>query len=468
VWDYDILGLMYDTPGYLNPYDLSTWQPDLLSNWTVGTWTDAGGHVKSMVTMTFRPDLYFSDGQPLTIADVKYSMLDMGAALMAGGMAPPWWWPIAETVQSFTIVDPYTVQILFNTRSVWAEGWALGGFYILPEHIWKPLIHAATTPPYSVNIAGFSPDANLIGSGPWRLKSFDGLSTVVMVANKPGSTVTASPLPSIVGVAITSPEGYHNYCPVYANVHTSGPGFVDSFGTLNDGPYATKINLPNPSVNQVLVNFSVVLANKWLNSSGAFTDLDVNKTVYVDGVMISNTPGLVLPAATGGWPGLTYEEEDFSHSFTTGLHYIEVVVNVTSPLTLNAGTYGGPYPNQWLGQIIKEVQYIWVSAKEDIAGSSFFNDWSNSTMHAPLSGYVYKAELPTPDFRVGAALVGAGDISRASFAFGSYPGSSRWDSVCDYNNNKRIDGTDIAFIAKKFGWPPWGWPPTAPPLPVDP
>jgi hypothetical protein len=55
--------------------------------------------------------------------------------------------------------------------------------------------------------------------------------------------------------------------------------------------------------------------------------------------------------------------------------------------------------------------------------------------------------------------IDAKDIGRAGKAFGSLPGSSRWDIEADVNLDGKIDAKDIGAICKKFGKSVSPWPP---------
>jgi hypothetical protein len=433
VWDYDILGEMFDTPGYLDPYNLQTWHPDLILNWTVGTWTDAtappGQQTKSMVTLTLRPDLYWSDGVPITMADVMFSIVQIGSLCLSKGLPPPWWWPTAATMQSVAIHDQYTVSLLFNLNSIWAEGWGLAGFYIVPEHIWKPIILLGTHGPATT----WGPDPNQIASGPFRYYTSDGVTTLVMIANRPGSTVTTN----LVGaVPTTSPEGYHNYSPVHIEVNTLEGSWPDYAGRI-------PIDLPTDTVS---VPIRLTLVNRLSNSSGSFTTLDVNKTVTVacyNGTvktLESNVNVDLLP----GVPVIeTWPDVDLG----IGNHTVTVTVVINSPDTVPDGP-SSTEANPWKGQVITTTMVIYVTNTVDIGGSNFYDDigWGNQTQ-LNEAGIPYKSELPTPDF-----VVDGTDIAVAASAFGSYPGSSRWSPVADVNNDFVIDGSDIAIIATRFGW----------------
>jgi parallel beta-helix repeat protein len=46
------------------------------------------------------------------------------------------------------------------------------------------------------------------------------------------------------------------------------------------------------------------------------------------------------------------------------------------------------------------------------------------------------------------------DVALVSRAYGSSPGSLRWNSLCDIDGNNAIDIRDVAYVSKSFGWVP--------------
>jgi hypothetical protein len=211
VWDSYLIGEIYDTMGYRDPYAKGTWKGDLAKSWQAGSWYDSFSHTtKSKVTVTIRSDAMWQDGYPVTIDDVIYSLVYAGRDCVMHGYSPPWWWPTGSLVKSLTLIDAYTVEILYDVASYLVEGWTLG-FYIIPKHVWKPIIDSGTPNP-----TGFSPDPNMIGSGPYRYAAETYGTSILLVANKPGSKVKTDLEDS---VSVTSP-GYHAYCPVHVDVHT--------------------------------------------------------------------------------------------------------------------------------------------------------------------------------------------------------------------------------------------------------
>jgi hypothetical protein len=148
---------------------------------------------------------------PVTMADVIFSLVEAGRSMIMKAYPPPWWWPIGSQVRSLSLIDAYTVEILYDVMSFLAESWTLG-FYIIPKHIWKPIIDNCNPKPPTA----FAPDPNMIGSGPFRYASRTAYTSILLVANKPGSVVKTDEPGSI---PITSP-GYHAYCPIHVNAHT--------------------------------------------------------------------------------------------------------------------------------------------------------------------------------------------------------------------------------------------------------
>jgi hypothetical protein len=393
-WDSEVLGPIYDSLGYRNPYVLAQWKGDLAQSWTVGVWDDNGVN-KSKVTVTIRSDALFHDGMPVTLADVIYSLVESGQALIAKGYPPPWWWPTGSNVRSLSIIDAYTVEILFGVSSYLVEGWTLGGFAIVPKHIWKPIIDNSSPNPPNTAV----PDPNIIGSGPYRFKSWSPGVALIMVANKAGSVVnTGRPGSS----PITSP-GYHAWLPVMEYVYTAG-----------------NIHKYDPNAT---VSFNVRTDNLWWGGA-----LDISDHVVITWPNASTTVvdyAITLAAAT-------------SDVHTLGPYTwpkCRTIIEVTSTIT----TVDTP----WTGQSFYAKYFIWGSIREDVAGSTFHKDMGL----VPPYSTVFAATVPTPDCKVDAK-----DVAGAAAAFGAKPGNAKWWSVADIFHDYKINAKDIAAIAAKFGF----------------
>jgi ABC-type transport system substrate-binding protein len=432
-WDWEVLNRIYDGGWGRNPYTLLWGIPQLYKSYTVGTWSDpsAGGAIKTSVTVTLRPDAYWQDGMPITIADVYYTLVEMSDALLAKGFPPPWWYPTVQYMRSVEIIDDYNIQVLLDVQSVWAAGWVIGSV-IIPKHIWKPIVDASFNVEGQQYVQGTTPDPNIIGSGPFRWVSGTGITvgdTIVMAANTPNSLVRG----------ITSP-GYYQYDPVYASI--TPPGQLSKVNILSSASSAS-------------IDVALTLGNMWTDG-----DLTVNKYVYVYNSTGGGYPGSGIGGLMPGfpinknlapvtpYPMGTSDVETLSLTLPKKtLWFIKLAVHIKGPATV---TYTEPWdeeevtytiPNPWVSHWINVTLPIWVTIKEDIAGTDLF-----TVLGKTVPNYM-KLEAPAPDLKVDGK-----DIALAALSFGTVPGDSRWNTVADVSKDFKVDGKDIALIALKFGY----------------
>jgi ABC-type transport system substrate-binding protein len=448
-WDSIVLGEIYDSGATLAP-DFVTWVPQLFSHWAVGTWTGPFGTC-SYVNLTLRPDVYWQDGVPVTMADVMYTLTECGSDLLARGLPPPWWWPVVSYFVSVEQIDAYNVQILLNVKSYWALAWVISSI-IIPKHIWQPMINNYPTTNPTVSFA----DPFEIGSGPYRFESYSPGVSISLEANTPSSTVTQG------SKTVTSP-GYYQYYPVRIDIDPDG-----NLARIGIGG-STRASLPAEVQSNVTINLYNLL------STGTIT---VNKYVYwvndtsmakaaadlATAAPISTTIGLTLAAGginiTSGqfqynlYDVVPQDTELFQRYDTLpNAILVKVALYITADdgVTLeNIYGNGTSYVNQW----INSTQPIYLTFSGDVAGSTLYADLAllpaGSFSSEPVPWSVTTAvsgEIPTPDFKVDGR-----DITIAAKAFGTVPGSPRWNPVCDVNHDYKIDGRDITIIAKQFGW----------------
>jgi len=425
-WDQEVVGRIYDGGAGRDPMTLASWIPQLYKNWTIGTWIDksAGGEVKTAVKITLRPDVYWQDGQPFTSADIYYTLVEMSKDLLAKGFPPPWWYPTVQYMRSVEVLDPYNVEILLDVYSVWAVGWVIGNV-VMPMHIWKPIVDASISPSNNPIVQGNQPDANVIGTGPFRWFSGSGTApgtTIVLVANTPGSVVHS----------ITSP-GYYLYCPIYVDV--------------NPDKGMSNIDI-SPTGTSVVSNVTVTIRNLYQGGH-----LSGTKYVYLNetlqGVPVHKDLAPITPwNVTYPYPTDQAGAADVElFQFTlpkTSISYVKVAFHIEDPPLLENGE-----ANPWISQWINVTIPIYVTIKEDIAGSNLFDD-----MVAKLPGYglgpptaAAKKLVPTPDRKVDMK-----DVGGAAQAFGTTPGHIRWNSVADINLDFTVDMKDIGAIARQFGY----------------
>src|SRR5216683_1445241 len=120
--------------------------------WLATTWAWSNGG--KTLTLGIRQGVKWSDGQPLTAADVAFTfnMLKNNAALTPADPPP--------TVSSATAPDASTAVLTFSTPE-YANLFHIGGAFIVPQHVWS----TESTP------ATFA-DPNPVGTGPFTLTQF--------------------------------------------------------------------------------------------------------------------------------------------------------------------------------------------------------------------------------------------------------------------------------------------------------
>ena len=488
LWDWNILGLTYESLLYRDPYTY-TWMPWLCKDFTVITWVDPeDGQTKSGVRFTLRSDVYWSDGTPLTAADIEYSLVEMDDELINLGFGAPWWYSNTVYIKSFYIIDPCNVEVLLDIKSYFAVGW-IGGCVILPKHVWKPLIDAEKAVPGTVNFWGAYVDPDVIGTGPYKFKEYDPIAPghALLVANSPGRVVTTSWPGS---TAKTSTHGFFNYYPVYIDVHTLKE-FVWVGGFEPMPPY---------------------VSSQWYQEKGPEVGTEWHLDEWIDGqklgepgygvlsqcdsILLAKKPELEEKV----WEHVYYYNEttrtlwtDWYSQKITPCNYAAIAVTIHNkwldPIPNTAGS-----SNEGMLTVTKHVQIInpegvpivdYVKTKDLVACV----DWKeifNFHVTKGLWQVIVNVHIDGPEFvyvsKGGAVIsvlnpwvcnlltynyyfwgtikedinldfiVDIEDIYSAALAYGSYPGHARWNSICDLTGDYYVDIEDIYGIALKYGW----------------
>jgi peptide/nickel transport system substrate-binding protein len=157
--DFNIWSINWDLLVNFSPEDFSP-SPGIAESWEVSD-------DKKSVTFTLAPDLRWSDGEPITSEDVKWSLETLGeeGVLFSG---------YTSNVTSIETPDEQTVVI--NTKRPDAR--IVGGLfvYILPEHIWgKESVEDLTST--------YKPPIPLVGSGPFVATEFERGRIITMERN---------------------------------------------------------------------------------------------------------------------------------------------------------------------------------------------------------------------------------------------------------------------------------------------
>jgi peptide/nickel transport system substrate-binding protein len=157
---YRIWAMNYDLLVNFSPDDLSP-VPGIAESWEVSP---------DNKTITFKlvEGAKWSDGQPITSKDVKYSLEVLGG----NGLL---FTSYTENVTSIEIPDAQTVIV--KTKKPDAR--IVGGLFIfiLPEHVWGKV-------PIKQIMANYRPEIPLVGSGPYVVTEFDSNRIVRMERNQ--------------------------------------------------------------------------------------------------------------------------------------------------------------------------------------------------------------------------------------------------------------------------------------------
>jgi peptide/nickel transport system substrate-binding protein len=127
------VGFMYEPLVYMNPLQQGKTTPMLASSWSWG----AGN--KSL-TFTIRPGVKFSDGTPMTAADVAYTF-NLEKKFPALDLTGVW-----SVLSSVTATSASTVTMNFSTVAVPYFYYIADQTPILPEHIWSKIANPTTDP----------------------------------------------------------------------------------------------------------------------------------------------------------------------------------------------------------------------------------------------------------------------------------------------------------------------------------
>lgn len=139
------LGVIYEPLYYYNLASTAAPKPELA---TAFKW-NAGG---TRLTITTRPGVKWTDGQPFTAKDVAYTfnLIHKTPALNTSGLNA-----------TATATDDNTAVLNFKGKSFTQEPQVLGNTAIIAEHIWSKI----SDPAKDIN-------KNPVGTGPYKLKSF--------------------------------------------------------------------------------------------------------------------------------------------------------------------------------------------------------------------------------------------------------------------------------------------------------
>lgn len=468
LWDNTVIDVCgYDSLVTRNPLNLAEFDNWAAKSFVATTYNNPVLGTCTKVVYTLRNDYFFQDGQPVTVADAYFTMVELPRDLAARGLANPWWISNVLDILSFTILDPYNFEVLYDVKSMFAIGWA-GGNRILPEHIWKPIVTAGDP-------TTFAPDVNMIENGPWRLASYTSGSSVVLVANTPGSVVTCSMSGVSGSVPITSTQGFFRYLPIEVDPAVTSPSYLAYLNHLPDWTNGTAVTLKTTYYNlladrnvnvhsTVSVNSVTLTTQDWILGHNGVYGVPGTAVGFDWGPEIFY--GAMLGYSYWNWNGTHLE---YYEILTLGIYLAGGQATVGS-FTWNGAVIGTALLNTNYTVVIHDeftfagiaqlganlplntkfhydIEWFMFSIPQDISGTT----WQEAVTKQPSLSFLpanpYKGELPAPDGKVDGK-----DIATAAKAFGTVPGDTRWSTISDINHDYKVDGKDIASIAKKFGY----------------
>lgn len=130
LWDWNVLGQIYDTLLARNPYNLPEVIGTLATAWNDST-TYPGWEGKTVTQFTVRSDATFHNGAPVTPADVAYSLLCVRDA----GAGNAWNYATVFEIDHVQI-QGQIIRIFWTVKSALALHWA-GFMPIIDEDLWN-------------------------------------------------------------------------------------------------------------------------------------------------------------------------------------------------------------------------------------------------------------------------------------------------------------------------------------------
>jgi peptide/nickel transport system substrate-binding protein len=187
LWDWNVIGMVYDSLIGRNPYNLAEWVGWLATDWSVGTWDMGGGKKGTEITFTIRTGVKWQDGTDFTADDVVFSWQFTKAC----GSGVAWNYALVRDMNSSWVSGVNQVTIRYNKLSMFFLASA-GGLPMIPKSIWEGQFPDWNTTsfnpstvrawhPWTESLGGGL--TKMIGTGPWIFKEWVSGSHVKLDAN---------------------------------------------------------------------------------------------------------------------------------------------------------------------------------------------------------------------------------------------------------------------------------------------
>ncbi|GAB1487529.1 hypothetical protein MASR2M79_25950 [Aminivibrio sp.] len=162
-YDWQVMGLIYDSLIAVDPYTLET-IPWLAESWTIDTKEGPGGP-RTVLTFLLRKNAKWHDGHPLTSRDAAftYNFLKKNSI--------PRYFDNVDNIESVECPDDFTLVVTMKNTSFWHLH-RVAGLPILPRHIvetvadWRSWLPASEKHPDDPSLT------LLVGSGPFVFREY--------------------------------------------------------------------------------------------------------------------------------------------------------------------------------------------------------------------------------------------------------------------------------------------------------
>jgi peptide/nickel transport system substrate-binding protein len=177
LWDWNVIGLIYESMMGNNPFSLKPTEYWLANDSQVTTWNNGTDELTKLV-FNIRSGVQWQDGNPLTVADVEFSINFTKAC----GPAVAWTYSSVEYVNRTEIINGTALAVYMNVKSMFALQW-IGGLAIIPKHIWETQFPDWNTPgwnsmpvrswaPWTISYTVGQAKTKCFGTGAWVFKEW--------------------------------------------------------------------------------------------------------------------------------------------------------------------------------------------------------------------------------------------------------------------------------------------------------
>ena len=359
LYDFQILSNWVVQPLTISPSNPVGITPEAASSYTLSSLdgVDPNGHNVNgtVITMNFNPDLYFSDGVPLTAVDYNFTLwyldvggysnnpynpssdmvtIDPGVSVnyTAESAAPglEYFGLASGMVDTYVPpTNPYQLQIFFNTSSIFnlANVYALGGG-IIPEHIYGSIspsaLSAETTSQYL---------SQAVGGGAYTLDVYSPSNSYAQLQYNP-SYFLDSPL----SIQMSAVQG--STATFTMNAQTwNGPGLTSS-STGYTGAYSPvsgatgTLYVLDPPTQAVVASYPLTAGSIGQYTAQVPTSSLTGGSSYTLLAQLSWTGASYMDFANGGTTGSSY----YYHEYAT--------LNVQSPSSVSTTSSGPTFTTQ--------------------------------------------------------------------------------------------------------------------------